>query len=332
MAGDPNVYRPGAAAQFRDRVLQLGEELKRRFPAAWAKTQHDGDDGEFNRLLASACQQAGIPAFLNGKRGNPNDPSRDVLVFENPTGARDRSGRFQGIEIIDVIVGHESAGARVDMQDVTVVQDQSGQRFMPDGFAIEPPPLPGGAPGIATPGAGADGPAWETRHRELLMTLPPQSTPDAGWVRRAAEAFHAAFPDEGWGVKSADPARPQSDNVIARRTAAGLFGYQVIPQSASPVALRLTGQHFIAVGQATSRPATPSTRPQGTGYPGDGAFAPLGQLLFADYAEKGEAPNAGMVQWVARAIWDHAHGGLSIEDSIRKHRRDWRGALGLPQV
>jgi hypothetical protein len=326
MAGDPNLYRPGVAAQYRERVIQLSEELKARFPQAWAKVQRHDDDGEFNRLLASACQQAGIPAYLNGKRGNPHDQSRDVLVFENPTGARDRSGRFAGIEIIDIIVGHESAGARVDMLDVTVVEDRNtGQRMMPDGYAIEPPPHQG-------TDTTSNAPQWEQKHRELLMTFPPQSTPDTAWVRRVAEAFAQKFPDEGWGLKSADPSRPISNNVLARKTNAGLFGYQVIPQTASPAAIRLTGQHFIGTGgnsasSSVTVPVTPS-RPQ-AGYPGDGAFSALGQQLFADYAERGEAPNPGMVQWIARVIWDHAHGNLSLDDSLRKHRREWREALGL---
>jgi hypothetical protein len=330
MAGDPHLYQPGVAARFRDRVVAVGEELKSRFPQAWAKVQNHGDDGEFNRLLASACQQAGIPAFLNGKRGNPNDLSRDVLVFENPTGARDRSGRFQGIEIIDVIVGHESPGARVDMLDVTVVEDRNtGQMFMPDGFAIEPPPLGAPTPGGAT----GDAPRWETRHRDLLMGFPPQSTPDAAWVRRVAEGFAAAFPGEGWGLKSADPSRPQSDNVIARKTPAGLFGYQIIPQSATPSPVVLTGQHFIPVapGGHAPGPAAPSSQPQpqaGRAYPGDATFQAIGEHLFADYREGGQAPNAGMAPWIARVIWDHVN-GLSLDDAIRKHRREWRSALGL---
>ena len=70
----------------------------------------------------------------------------------------------------------------------------------------------------------------------------------------------------------------------------------------------------------------PKPKPQ---YPGDAVFDAIGAVLFADYAERPEAPNQGMGRWFGRTIWDHVNEGMTIGDSIAKHRGEWRAALGL---
>jgi hypothetical protein len=78
----------------------------------------------------------------------------------------------------------------------------------------------------------------------------------------------------------------------------------------------------------SSRPMPPNPPAATSAYPGDLKGVEIGQALFADYAEKGEAPNAGMGVWFWRTAWDAAH-GLTVEASIVKHRAEWRAALGL---
>jgi hypothetical protein len=89
------------------------------------------------------------------------------------------------------------------------------------------------------------------------------------------------------------------------------------------------------------KPIDPGEAPGGSGdgggpqpkptesYPGDMKGVEIGTALFADYAEKGETPNAGMGVWFWRTAWDAAH-GLTVDASIAKHRAEWRRTLGLP--
>lgn len=67
-------------------------------------------------------------------------------------------------------------------------------------------------------------------------------------------------------------------------------------------------------------------------YPGDPVGNLIGLALFADYAEKGEAPNSGMLIWGWRCAWDMAVNRLPPDVAIAKHRAVWRAALGLPPV
>lgn len=66
-------------------------------------------------------------------------------------------------------------------------------------------------------------------------------------------------------------------------------------------------------------------------YPGDQFFwHSVGDVLEADYHEAGQLLNAGSSVWFARTIWDHVNEGLTMDQSIAKHRAEWRHALGLP--
>jgi hypothetical protein len=72
-------------------------------------------------------------------------------------------------------------------------------------------------------------------------------------------------------------------------------------------------------------------------YIGDAHWDVVGEALFADYAEAGQAPNPGMGRWFGRTIWDATNGEapgkvLEINASIKKHRYGpggWRRTLGL---
>lgn len=67
-------------------------------------------------------------------------------------------------------------------------------------------------------------------------------------------------------------------------------------------------------------------------YPGDHVGTKCMEQLFADYATKGEAPNAGMGVWVWRVAWQVAQEGLSPEEAVdnqRNSERGWKKALGI---
>ena len=74
------------------------------------------------------------------------------------------------------------------------------------------------------------------------------------------------------------------------------------------------------------RPAPPA--PSLPAYPGDAMFDKVGALLFADYAQAGRVPDPQVGRWFGRTIYDYL-AGMTLEDSIKKHRAEWRSALGL---
>ena len=63
-------------------------------------------------------------------------------------------------------------------------------------------------------------------------------------------------------------------------------------------------------------------------YPGDTIGQRISEALFADYAEANVQPNSGMGVWLWRCAWDIGQNG-DVEQTIAKHRREWRLALGL---
>jgi len=78
-------------------------------------------------------------------------------------------------------------------------------------------------------------------------------------------------------------------------------------------------------------PQPPTVKP----YPGDEIWDAVGVVMWADYEEAGQNPNPLMGRWFGRTIWDATEGDesgtiLTVPASIAKHRREWRGALGLP--
>lgn len=79
----------------------------------------------------------------------------------------------------------------------------------------------------------------------------------------------------------------------------------------------------------------PTPPPVGKPYPGDEVWDAVGVILFADYAAAGQPPNHQMGRWFGRTIWDATEGDaagvvLTVQESIAKHRREWRDILGLP--
>lgn len=73
--------------------------------------------------------------------------------------------------------------------------------------------------------------------------------------------------------------------------------------------------------------------PAGKPYPGDLYFIErVGMPLEADYALAGQRLNAGSATWFARTIFDAVSGAMTMEQSVAKHRAEWRAALGLPPL
>lgn len=73
----------------------------------------------------------------------------------------------------------------------------------------------------------------------------------------------------------------------------------------------------------------PAPAPTLPAYPGDAVFDQIGVVLFADYALAGQPPNPGMARWIGRTVYDYL-AGMPMDQSIAKHRSEWKAALGLP--
>jgi hypothetical protein len=89
------------------------EAARSKYPSAWEKCKHEGDDGEFIRNVARDLNAEDPRWGLNAKRdGASSDISKDVLDYY--LGPTDRH-----VEVFDVIGGHESAGANPAWQNMT---------------------------------------------------------------------------------------------------------------------------------------------------------------------------------------------------------------------
>ncbi len=132
------AYVPQWRAREAD-ILRSAGQVRTNHPAAWEKCRHHGDDGEFIKLTASACNaQVSVQVGLNGKRGSSTDISKDVLAFPNPSGCFDTSGLFSGLELVDIIIRHETPEAALGWIDVTqdtINGGASGRWIKPAPFA-----------------------------------------------------------------------------------------------------------------------------------------------------------------------------------------------------
>ena len=126
-------------------ILDVGEEVRRRYPQAWANA-HNGDPesgSEFVRRWAMALRAIGIFAGINGKRGG-QEPSQDILTFPvHQGGNRDTSGRFPAIVIADVIGGAGGPSPSLTLHDVSA---PSQGRFL-DPWGVDHVDIPGLPPG-----------------------------------------------------------------------------------------------------------------------------------------------------------------------------------------
>jgi hypothetical protein len=168
------------------------------------------------------------------------------------------------------------------------------------------------------------------------------------WTEKVA--FECYKTDKTVGQKRADLGRPVSDDTLGWMKSgppmAGAPGTATkTPMTAVDLLDGTTGamhfneidlttgtlQYFVippASGQEASAPG--STYPP---YPGDTAFDPLGEVLFADYEEADHPPNPQMSCWYGRTIYDWLTGiEPTLDKSIVKHRHEWRTELGLPPV
>jgi hypothetical protein len=128
----------------RDEIVAIANRVAAEYPAAWNELKIHGQTSRtFINLLALACQQRmkdltvgkvtlkAADVGCNGKRGNPRDLSIDVLAFPNDSGAADASGKFAGLELVDMVAGAEGgpgSSPSISWTDVTQATISGGAR------------------------------------------------------------------------------------------------------------------------------------------------------------------------------------------------------------
>lgn len=133
----------------RQAILDVAERIKAQHPAAWDEVKTPGQKSRtFISLVAAECQKTiSAEIGLNLKRGGP-DVSLDVLAMPNPTGARDASGKFPGLELIDIINGAEGPNPSLVWGDATPKTIDAG---VPGGWVQSASATPGPAPSSIQP-------------------------------------------------------------------------------------------------------------------------------------------------------------------------------------
>lgn len=171
------------------------------------------------------------------------------------------------------------------------------------------------------------------------------------WITLFAKDLHAIDPNVNLNGKRGDPHNLSADaiNILCEKAESdgrtpdgrpcvvvdvigGAGGKAPVPTWS--VYKTLVEGSGAPVDPTSTTPPTPP-QPPAKPYPGDGVWDAVGEILFADYAAANQAPNAQMGRWFGRTIWDATEGDesgmvLTIPASIEKHRREWRGILGLP--
>jgi len=102
-------YTYAELAALKPKILGICERVAADNPTAWRQAHNgnfDDTSTRYNDLCVQELRKAGIYAGCNGKRGDRNSRSDDVLAFglvAGQGGAQDRSGRFPEMAIIDFI-------------------------------------------------------------------------------------------------------------------------------------------------------------------------------------------------------------------------------------
>jgi hypothetical protein len=173
------AYSYEALGAMKSRILSICVQVRQENPQAW-RDAHNGNFDEtstrYNDLCVQALRADGIFAGCNGKRGG-DQRSDDVLAFglTDDRGARDTSGRFPSIAIIDYIgrAGDPDVSARsITWGDVSHVApgkflDPQGLARIDGGGTSAPDPTPTPTPTPPYP----------------PPVPPPSQTPDESEVR-----------------------------------------------------------------------------------------------------------------------------------------------------
>jgi len=117
-------------SQWDDRkqdILDAANRVKDQNPGAWEEVKVPGQPSRrFISLVAAECQRTvSVEVGCNAKRGGP-EVSLDVLAMPNPSGCRDATGTYPGLELRDIIGGAEGPNPSIIWGDATQATIDSG--------------------------------------------------------------------------------------------------------------------------------------------------------------------------------------------------------------
>lgn len=179
--------------------------------------------------------------------------------------------------------------------------------------------------------------ACKREHPEAWQHAHTGSARTEEFIRLLAARCHAISPRFGLNGKRGNPDDISNDCLNFKGEGPGydptngntpVTVIDVIGSAGSPAAYP-TWQVFsnLSGPGAWVKPSA-AAQPPSTSYPGDETFDQIGAILWADYAEAGRVPDAAVGRWFGRTTFDYL-AGMSMADSIKKHRAEWRSALGL---
>lgn len=154
-----------------------------------------------------------------------------------------------------------------------------------------------------------------------------------------------------YGSKRADPGRPISKDAIAQQNGAELLGWDMLTGAGSgsptlvtnPSSMDITGQVFEHVEGRDVITLGEDGEEEGEDGGGGGSrdlipydeakSVEFGEGCNSVYRESGATVDAGMISVHSqRCAWDYYVGGLSWDESYRKHINEFRAEYGLPPV
>lgn len=135
----------------KDDILKIAAMVKESNPAAWEELKVLGQKSRtFINLVSMSLMNAGIPAGVNLKRGGPEE-SIDVIALPNATGAKDSTGKFSGLELIDLVGGAEGPNPSLIWGDATPATIAAGVSGGWKAGSLSPTPGPSPTPSFPYP-------------------------------------------------------------------------------------------------------------------------------------------------------------------------------------
>ena len=107
-------------------ILTIAGMVRDANPAAWNELKVHGQTSRtYINLVSMALINANIPGGVNLKRGGPTE-SIDAIALPNASGAKDSTGKYPGLEIIDIVGGAEGPNPSLTWGDVTQITMDTG--------------------------------------------------------------------------------------------------------------------------------------------------------------------------------------------------------------
>lgn len=230
----------GLAPDRRDVLEQISAQDPEQFRLA----HNEGHPRRYDWIKACAWALHKIdPNFgLNGKRGNANDLSMDIIAYR--IGPTDRH-----VQCFDVCGQCGGSGAYVKWDDITdwVTKEEGGNPGWGEpGTAVWVKPEPFGEV-VVQPDPNT---RWTEAHNRVAFQFEndyrePNPNGDVDFVRALAQQLKFSFPGEEWGTKSTSSTSPVSNNVVALKVGSKLLGFKVVPTPpGKPPQLDISSQFF----------------------------------------------------------------------------------------